>query len=50
MQFALEVDKATVRKLKVTVHSKTPLSEAPKINRAVQGKQAQFGRTLLAND
>lgn len=43
MQFAPEVDKAAARKLKVTVHSKTSLSEAPKINCAVQ---AQAGSDL----
>jgi TRAP-type transport system periplasmic protein len=49
MQFAADVDKATVGKLKITVHSNASLFKAPEIKRAVQGGQAQMGEILLAN-
>lgn len=48
-QFADDVDKATVGKLKITVHAGASLFKAPEIKRAVQGGQAQIGEILLAN-
>src|SRR3977135_3428894 len=47
--FADEVDRATGRKLKITVHSNASLFKAPEIKRAVQGAQAQAGEILLVN-
>jgi TRAP-type transport system periplasmic protein len=49
VQFAGDVDKATGRKLKITVHPNASLFKAPEIKRAVQGGQAQAGEILLAN-
>ena len=49
VQFAADVDKATVGKLKITVHANASLFKAPEIKRAVQGGQAQIGEILLAN-
>jgi TRAP-type C4-dicarboxylate transport system substrate-binding protein len=49
VQFAADVDKATVGKLKITVHANASLFKAPEIKRAVQGGQAQMGEILLAN-
>ena len=49
MQFAADVDKATVGKLKITVHANASLFKAPEIKRAVQGGQAQMGEILMAN-
>ena len=49
VQFANDVDKATVGKLKITVHANASLFKANEIKRAVQGGQAQLGEILLAN-
>ena len=48
-QFAVDVDKATAGKLKITVHANASLFKANEIKRAVQGGQAQLGEILLAN-
>jgi TRAP-type transport system periplasmic protein len=47
-QFASDVDKASVGKLKITVHPGASLFKAPEIKRAVQGGQAQIGEILLS--
>lgn len=49
MQFAADVDKGSVGKLKITVHANASLFKAPEIKRAVQSGQAQAGEILLAN-
>jgi TRAP-type C4-dicarboxylate transport system substrate-binding protein len=48
-EFANDVDKATLGKLKITVHANGSLFKATEIKRAVQGGQAQAGEILLAN-
>jgi TRAP-type C4-dicarboxylate transport system substrate-binding protein len=49
VQFAIDVDKATGGKLKITVHANASLFKANEIKRAVQGGQAQIGEVLLVN-
>ncbi len=49
VQFAVDVEKATAGKLKITVHSNASLFKAPEIKRSVQGGQAQAGEVLLVN-
>ncbi len=49
VQFAVDVDKATGGKLKITVHPNASLFKAPEIKRAVQANQAQLGEILLSN-
>ncbi|MBS3912639.1 MAG: TRAP transporter substrate-binding protein [Hydrogenophaga sp.] len=48
-QFAVDVDKASGGKLKITVHANAALFKAPEIKRAVQGGQAQAGEIILVN-
>ena len=47
-QFVADVDKATVGKLKITVHSNGSLFKANEIKRAVQTEQAQIGEVLIS--
>jgi TRAP-type C4-dicarboxylate transport system substrate-binding protein len=47
-QFAAEIDKATLGKLKITVHPGASLFKAPEIKRAVQSGQAQAGEILIS--
>jgi TRAP-type transport system periplasmic protein len=48
-QFALDVDKATAGKLKITVHPNASLFKANEIKRAVQGGQAPIGEFILSS-
>jgi TRAP-type C4-dicarboxylate transport system substrate-binding protein len=48
-QFAVDVDKATAGKLKITVHANASLFKANEIKRAVQSGQAPLGEVLLVN-
>ena len=47
-QFVDDVDKATLGKLKITVHSNASLFKAPEIKRAVATGQAQIGEILVS--
>ena len=48
MQFAIDVDKATAGKLKITVHPNASLFKANEIKRAVQSGQTQSGEFILS--
>jgi TRAP-type C4-dicarboxylate transport system substrate-binding protein len=48
-QFAQDVDRETVGRLKITIYANATLFKAPEIKRAVQGGQAPIGEILLAN-
>jgi TRAP-type C4-dicarboxylate transport system substrate-binding protein len=47
-QFAVDVDKASGGKLKITVHPAGSLFKANEIKRAVQGGQAQIGEIIIS--
>jgi len=47
-KFVAEIDAATGRKLRITVHSNGSLFKANEIKRAVQGGQAQMGEILIS--